>query len=82
MALLLLSVSPAAAKEVTPLAIGAAAPDFNLPGVDGKSYRLADFADADVLVVIFTCNHCPTAQAYEERIVEMHANYRDRGVAP
>jgi peroxiredoxin len=50
------------------LELGSSAPDFNLPGVDGKNYKLADFAKAEVLVIVFTCNHCPTAQAYEERI--------------
>ena len=73
--------SGAASKSVTPLELGAAAPDFALPGVDGKTYRLADFAAAKVLVVMFTCNHCPTAQAYEQRIVQLHADYKDRGVA-
>ena len=61
--------------------IGAAAPDFRLPGVDGKTYSLKDFADAKLLVVIFTCNHCPTAQAYEERIARLHAETKDKGVA-
>lgn len=70
----------AVAKEVKPLAIGAAAPDFSLPGVDGKTYRLADFADAKVLVIVFTCNHCPTAQAYEQRLKQLHADYQERGV--
>src|SRR5262249_36295530 len=51
-----------------------------LPGVDGRTYRLKDFAAAKVLVVLFTCNHCPTAQAYEDRISKMHADYQDRGV--
>jgi peroxiredoxin len=64
-----------------PLPIGSAAPDFRLPGVDGKTYSLQDFAGARVLVVIFTCNHCPTAQAYEGRIARLHADYRDKGVA-
>ena len=41
------------------LPIGAIAPDFHLPATDGKTYQLADFADASVLVVFFTCNHCP-----------------------
>ncbi len=50
------------------LALGSPAPDFNLPGVDGRTCSLRDFADAKVLAVIFTCNHCPTAQAYEGRI--------------
>jgi peroxiredoxin len=71
----------AVAKEVEPLAIGAAAPELNLPGVDGKTYRLDDFKDAKVLVVVFTCNHCPTAQAYEERIMNLHVDYRNKGVA-
>ncbi len=67
-------------KEVEPLHIGQAAPDFELPGVDGKTYRLSDFKDANLLLVLFTCNHCPTAQAYEPRIQELYADYKDRGV--
>ncbi|MGA2069241.1 MAG: redoxin domain-containing protein [Thermoguttaceae bacterium] len=63
------------------LPIGSPAPDFNLPGVDGKSYSLADFRDADVLVLVFTCNHCPTAQAYEGRIRQIAADYKDKKVA-
>jgi peroxiredoxin len=63
------------------LPIGAAAPDFRLPGVDNKNYSLKDFADAKVLVVIFTCNHCPTAQAYEGRIAQLHDDYKAKGVA-
>jgi thiol-disulfide isomerase/thioredoxin len=63
------------------LAIGDAAPDFKLPGVDGKEVTLASFKDAKLLVVIFTCNHCPTAQAYEERISKLHSDYQDKGVA-
>lgn len=41
------------------LELGQRSPDFDLPATDGRDYRLADFADADVLVVFFTCNHCP-----------------------
>lgn len=63
------------------LAIGAAAPDFNLPAVDGKTYTLQDFALSKVLVVVFTCVHCPTAQLYEGRIKKLADDYRDRGVA-
>jgi len=63
------------------LELGATAPDFNLPAVDGRNYKLADFAKADILVIIFTCNHCPTAQAYEERIKKLTADYKDKGVA-
>ncbi|HMK39400.1 MAG TPA: redoxin domain-containing protein, partial [Bacteroidota bacterium] len=63
------------------LALGAQAPDFNLPGVDGRHHALRDFRDAKILAVIFTCNHCPTAQAYEQRIRHLVEEYRGRGVA-
>src|SRR6202012_5889511 len=62
------------------LSIGAAAPDFSLTGVDGKTYSLASFKKAKVLVIIFTCNHCPTAQAYEDRIIQLTKDYKDKGV--
>jgi len=65
---------------VPTLAIGSPAPDFDLPGVDGKRYTLASFAKAKVLVFVFTANHCPTAQAYEERIEKLHADFAGRGV--
>jgi peroxiredoxin len=71
----------AAAEDVKTLEIGAAAPDFSLPGVDDKTYRLEDFAKAKLLMIVFTCNHCPTAQAYEDRIMQLDADYKDRGVA-
>jgi thiol-disulfide isomerase/thioredoxin len=63
------------------LAIGASAPDFSLPGVDGETYTLKSFADSKFLVVIFTCNHCPTAQAYEDSIKELVKEYKPRGFA-
>lgn len=72
---------PVPEQEVQTLAIGATAPDFNLPGVDGRFYSLADFAEAKALAVVFTCNHCPTAQAYEQRIIDVAADYKDKGVA-
>jgi peroxiredoxin len=65
----------------TPLAIGSAAPDFRLPGVDGKTYSLASFKNSKALVVIFTAVHCPTAEIYENRIKKLVADYRERGVA-
>ena len=74
-------VVPADPPGLKTLAIGAAAPDFSLPGVDGKQYKLKDFASARLLVVVFTCNHCPTAQAYETRISQLYAVYKDKGVA-
>jgi peroxiredoxin len=70
------------ADDIPPtLAMGAAAPDFSLPATDGKTYRLQDFVSSKVLVIVFTCVHCPTAQLYEERIKKLAADYRDRGVA-
>ena len=63
------------------LAIGEKAPDFKLMGVDDKMYSLDSFKDATLLAVIFTCNHCPTAQAYEERIKQLVVDYSDKGVA-
>src|SRR2546423_413711 len=80
---LLLSTGAAVADPpgLKTLPIGSRAPDFHLPGVDGKTYRLNDFADAKVLVVLFTCNHCPTAQAYEGRIARFYSDSRDKGVA-
>ena len=60
---------------------GGPAPDFRLPGVDGKTYSLESFGEAQVLVIIFTCNHCPTAQAYEDRIKQLAADYKDKKVA-
>ena len=67
--------------DVATLKIGAKAPNFDLPGVDGKNWKLSDFDQAKILVVIFTCNHCPTAQYYEERVKKLVADYKDKGVA-
>lgn len=70
----------AAEPKYPTLPLGSFAPDFKLPGADGKTWRLKDFAKSKVLVVIFTCNHCPTAQAYEERIKQLVTEYKPRGV--
>jgi thiol-disulfide isomerase/thioredoxin len=63
------------------LAIGSSAPDFCLPGIDGHTHCLKDYASSKVLVIAFTCNHCPTAQLYESRIKQLAADYRERSVA-
>jgi peroxiredoxin len=62
------------------LAVGSAAPDFKLPGVDGKTHRLSDYSAAKVLVLVFTCDHCPTAQLYESRIKKLADDYAGKGV--
>ena len=63
------------------LALGSPAPNFALPGVDGKIHKLSDYADSKILVVVFTCDHCPIAQMYEQRIQKLYDDYSKRGVA-
>lgn len=77
-----LTFSAMAEKEqkVETLAIGAAAPDFELPGTDEKTYTLSSFEEAKYLVVIFTCNHCPDARAARDRINDFAKAYQDKGV--
>jgi peroxiredoxin len=62
------------------LQIGEQAPDFSLPATDGKTYTLSDFADADVLVVFFTCNHCPFVLGSNPVTEKVAKKYRDKGV--
>jgi peroxiredoxin len=62
------------------LAIGSAAPEFSLPGTDGKVHALADYADSPVLVIVFTCTHCPVSELYEERLEQLSRDYGHRGV--
>jgi peroxiredoxin len=72
----------ACAEDAHPiLALGSPAPNFELPGVDGQMHKLSDYASSPVLVVVFTCNHCPIAQMYETRIQKLADDYRGRGVA-
>lgn len=78
---LLVSAAAISAETHPILPIGSAAPDFVLPGTDGKIHRLSDYASSPILVVVFTCNHCPIAQMYEQRIERLAADYKDRGVA-
>jgi peroxiredoxin len=63
------------------LAIGSPAPDFCLPGIDGQTHCLKEYVESKVLVIAFTCNHCPTAQLYEQRIRQLAADYKDKNVA-
>jgi peroxiredoxin len=62
------------------LALGTTAPEFDLPGVDGRNHTLAEYADADVLVLIQSCNHCPYVQAWEGRMKAIASEYADRAV--
>ncbi len=63
------------------LKIGSQAPGFNLPGIDGKMHDIHEYDSAKVLVLIFTCNHCPVAEMYEKRIKQLTDDYRGRNVA-
>ena len=78
---ILLSLAASAQQAHPILAIGSAAPDFDLPGIDGKNHKLADYASSPVLVVVFICNHCPIAQMYERRVAQLAADYKERGVS-
>jgi peroxiredoxin len=70
------SVEAAGAKFNKVLSIGDAAPEWtNLPGVDDKLHNLSDYREAKVIVMVFTCNHCPVAKMYEERLVEFARKY-------
>lgn len=62
------------------LALGARAPDFDLPAVDGKRYSLTSFADKHALVVMFSCNHCPYVKDFEGRMVSIQRDYAAKGV--
>src|SRR5437868_6577483 len=79
--LVLAHVAIAADSNFATLEVGAGAPDFRLPGADGKKYSFKDFKKSPVLVIVFTCNHCPTAQYYEERLKRIVADYKGKGVA-
>lgn len=71
-----------AADEAPPvLAIGSDLPTFSLPGTDGKAHTEKDYADAKILCVIFTCNHCPDSVAAAARTEEIYNEYRNKGVA-
>lgn len=63
------------------LKIGEPAPDFTLPGVDGKTHRLRDYAGAKLLAIVFESNHCPVSMLYETRIKKIYEDYRNQGVA-
>ncbi len=62
------------------LPLGSLAVDFELKGVDGKTYSLESFGDKKALVVVFSCNHCPYVQAYEDRMVQLQHDYGPKGV--
>ena len=74
-------VLAAAGCDAAKLNIGDAAPPWTgIVGTDDKPHGLADCKDAKLVVLVFTCNHCPVAQAYEDRLVAIQKEYKDKGV--
>lgn len=72
-------VSGFATDVPTPYKIGDKATDFKLKSVDGKMYSMADYKDAKGFIVVFTCNHCPFAVKYEDRINDLSKKYKSKG---
>lgn len=68
-----------AADATTGYKVGDYAEDFDLPGIDGKNLSLADFSSAKGFVIVFTCNTCPYAKAYESRVVDLDKKYAAKG---
>jgi thiol-disulfide isomerase/thioredoxin len=81
LAVLSLTLAACRSGSTPSLALGAEAPSFELPGVDGKVHKLADYSASQILAVVFTCNHCPESQLYEGRIQRIFEEYRGKGVA-
>lgn len=79
-ALAALCVSTLAEEGVQDLKIGSPAPDFALPGIDGKTHRLSDYKEGKLLMIFFTSNHCPTSHGVEARIKKLIADYKDKGL--
>jgi len=71
--------TPEEAAEQEGYAVGDMATDFSLKNIDGEMVSLADYEDAKGFIVTFTCNHCPYAVAYEDRIIALDAKYKEQG---
>lgn len=77
----MLTLGSCAIAEQAQLKVGDKAPDWkNLIGVDDKEHSLSDYQDAKLIVLVFTCNHCPVAKAYEDRLIALQKDYKDKGV--
>lgn len=79
--LVALGLGSCAVAEQKGVKVGDPAPDWKgIIGVDDKEHSLADYKDAKLIVLVFTCNHCPVAKAYEDRLVALQKDYKDKGV--
>jgi len=77
----ILVLSAACSAPAAGVKIGDPGPDFHgIIGIDDKEHSLADYKDAKLLVLVFTCNHCPVAVAYEDRLVALQKDYQGKGV--
>ncbi len=76
----IIALSSVAIDNPKTLSLGSKAPDFNLKGVDGKNYNLRSFKNSKILVFVFCAPHCPTAQAYEDRLIDLQNKYKSKGV--
>lgn len=81
LSLLVAPILLTAEEGLADLKIGDPAPDFSLPGIDGRTWTLADFKEGKVLVVFFTSNHCPTSHGAADRIKSFLDDYRSKGMA-
>jgi len=72
----LLSLQP---QSATGYAVGDEVKNFSLTNIDGKNVSLNDYASREGVIVVFTCNHCPYAKAYETRIMELDKNFASKG---
>lgn len=64
--------------KLSKLVLGDQPPDFKLPGIDGKDHSLSEYSKAEILAILFTCNHCPTSRAFEQMVIDMVKKYSDR----
>src|SRR6188474_1710155 len=69
-----------AEEEIHDLKIGDPAPDFALPGIDGKTHRLSDYKDGKLLMIAFLSNHCPTSHGAEARMKKLIADTQGKGL--
>jgi peroxiredoxin len=73
---LMLAINATTPKGYT---VGDIAQDFSLKSVNGDTVSLSDYKDAKGIIVVFTCNHCPFAQLYEQRIIDLHKKFAPQG---
>lgn len=76
---MIMSLSAVVHFAVAQLKAGSSAPDFSLPGIDGKTITLSKLNDVKGVILIFSCNTCPFAVKYEDRINELHGKYASKG---